>query len=349
MSEIRAVHYINQFFAGIGGEEKADIEPEMREGAVGPGIALDSAFNGEAKIVASVICGDNYFNERTDDAAGKILEMIKNFQPDVFIAGPAFNAGRFGMACGGICKAVKAELNIPVISAMYPENPGADVYKKDVMIIITGASSAGMRKTAPLLADMAVRLARGDTIGDAETEGFIPGGDRKNVFLEKTGAKRAVEMLVKKIQGEPYKTEYPMPDFDRVPPAQALKDLKHAKIALVTSGGIVPKGNPDRIESSSASGFGKYDIGNIMDLTEEDYETVHGGYDPSYANRDADRVLPLDVLRDIEKEGLIGEINRYYYATVGNGTSVANSKAYAANIARDLLADGVKAVILTST
>ena len=30
---IRVVHYINQFFAGIGGEEKADIKPEVRDGA----------------------------------------------------------------------------------------------------------------------------------------------------------------------------------------------------------------------------------------------------------------------------------------------------------------------------
>ncbi len=28
MSKIRVVHYINNFFAGIGGEEKADIPPE---------------------------------------------------------------------------------------------------------------------------------------------------------------------------------------------------------------------------------------------------------------------------------------------------------------------------------
>ncbi|MDG2830106.1 glycine/sarcosine/betaine reductase selenoprotein B family protein, partial [Vibrio parahaemolyticus] len=28
MGKIRIVHYLNQFFAGIGGEEKADYEPE---------------------------------------------------------------------------------------------------------------------------------------------------------------------------------------------------------------------------------------------------------------------------------------------------------------------------------
>ncbi len=35
MSKLRIVHYINQFFANIGGEEKADYQPELREGIVG--------------------------------------------------------------------------------------------------------------------------------------------------------------------------------------------------------------------------------------------------------------------------------------------------------------------------
>jgi betaine reductase len=34
------VHFLNQFFGGIGGEEKAYIGPEVREGAVGPAKAL---------------------------------------------------------------------------------------------------------------------------------------------------------------------------------------------------------------------------------------------------------------------------------------------------------------------
>ena len=52
-------------------------------------------------------------------------------------------------------------------------------------------------------------------------------------------------MMIKKLRGEPYVTELPMPVFDRVKPAPAVKDMAHARIALITSGGIVPQGNPD--------------------------------------------------------------------------------------------------------
>ena len=78
----------------------------------------------------------------------------------------------------------------------------------------------------------------------------------------------------------------------------------------------MPKGNPDHIESSNATHYGKYDIEGVMDLTSEGYATAHGGYDPVYANADADRVLPVDVLREFEKEGKIGSLHRYFYTTV---------------------------------
>jgi len=349
MSKLRVVHYINQFYGGVGGEEQADYKPELREGAVGPGIALKQQFGDEADIIATVVCGDSYFNENVDKALEQILPMIEKHKPDVFVAGPAFNAGRYGMACGTVCKAVAEKLNIPVATAMYEENPGVDSFGKDIYILQAGNSAADMKKTAPKLALFALKLGKKEEIGKAGEEGYFSRGIRKNVFVEERGSKRAVDMLIKKIKGEKFETEYPMPKFDNVVPSPAIKDMAKAKIALVTSGGICPKNNPDKIESSSASKFGKYSIEGINDLTEESHETAHGGYDPVYANKDADRVLPVDVLRDLEKEGVIGALHKYFYATVGNGTSVANSKAYANKIAGELISDGVQAVILTST
>ena len=52
---LRVVHYINQFYGGIGGEEKADVKPELREGAVGPGLAINGALGDKGEIVATVI------------------------------------------------------------------------------------------------------------------------------------------------------------------------------------------------------------------------------------------------------------------------------------------------------
>ena len=119
MSKIRVVHYINQFFANIGGEEKADYPAELRVGeVVGPGLALAQKFGDEAEIVATIVCGDSYFNENLEKAKAEILEMVKGQSADLFIAGPAFNAGRYGVACGTVCDMIKEELGIPVVMAI---------------------------------------------------------------------------------------------------------------------------------------------------------------------------------------------------------------------------------------
>ena len=344
----RVVHYINQFFAQIGGEEMAHVAPELREGFVGPGMALSQAWKGEAEIVKTVVCGDSYFAEHEKEAKAQILEWVKAEKPDMFIAGPAFNAGRYGYACANICAAVQEELGIPVLTGMYEENPGADL-KNKVLMVATANSAAGMRKAAPVMAKLALKIMKGEKLGASCEEGYMPNGIRVNFFEKERGAKRAVDMLVKKLNGKPFVTEYPMPSFDRVAPNKAIKDLSKATIALCTSGGIVPKGNPDHIESSSASHYGEYNIAGVMDLTEETYETAHGGYDPVYANEDADRVLPVDVMREFEREGVIGKLHDYFYTTVGNGTAVASAKAFAAEYAQKLLSAGVDAVIMTST
>ena len=345
----KIVQYINQFFAQIGGEEKADIRPELREGVVGPGLALQAAFGDKATIAATIICGDSYFNENVEEAKKTILEMVKSQSPDLFIAGPAFNAGRYGVACATIAEAVQTELGIPVLTGMYIENPGADMYKDKILIVSTKNSAAGMRDAVSKMAPLALKLINGEKIGASAEEGYIPNGIRKNFFEKERGSTRAIKMLLAKLADKPFTTEYPMPVFDRVPPNPPVKDLSKATIALVTSGGIVPKGNPDHIESSSASKYGKYDIEGVMDLTADTYETAHGGYDPVYANEDPNRVLPVDVMRELEREGVIGKLYDYYYATVGNGTAVASAKAFAAEYAQKLLSAGVDAVIMTST
>ena len=342
---LKAVHYINQFYAGIGGEDKADTPPEKRAGVVGPGMALNGALAGVAEILGTVICGDSYFNENLESASAAVLEMIKSYQPDVVIAGPAFNAGRYGMACGTVAKLVEENLHIPVVTGMFEENPGVDLFKRYAYVIPTGNSATSMRQAIPAMANLVKQIAAGGEI----TEPYMPKGLRHNYFAAERGSKRAVDMLVKKIKGEEFVTEYPMPVFDRVDPQPAVADIKKARIALVSSGGPVPKGNPDHIESSSASKYGRYSLKDITDLSPENGETAHGGYDPVYANEDLDRVLPVDVVKELVTAGEIGSLHDYWYATVGNGTAVASAKKFAAEIATQLIDDHVDAVILTST
>ncbi len=344
----KVIHYINQFFAGIGGEDKADIAPSVVEGVKCPGMALKAAFKGEAEIVATIICGDSYFAENMDSAAEYVLEQVKKYGADGFVAGPAFNAGRYGTACGAVCKEVGEKLGIPTVSAMYIENPGVDLYKKYTYIVSAADSARGMGKAVPAMAKIILAQMKGEAIGTPKEAGYIERGVRVNKMYETVGAERAVQMLIKKLKGEEFETEYKMPVFDRVEPRPAVLDLSKATIAIVTSGGIVPFGNPDHIAASSAQNYGEYCIAGVTDLKQGEYQTAHGGYDQTYANADPDRVLPVDVMRKLEAEHKIGKLYDYYYATVGNGTGVANAKRFGTEIGQKLHGK-VDAVILTST
>ncbi len=346
----KAVLYINQFFAGIGGEEKADYAPELREGIVGPGIALDSALDG-IEITHTVICGDNYMGSFEKEAVEEILVLLKNIEFDLFFAGPAFQAGRYGVACGVICKAVKETFGVPVFSSMHEENPGVEMFRKFFPIFIGGRSAAAMRNDTKRMGNYASRFMKGETMGWAEQEGSFGRGIRRQLWLDPpvSAAKRAVDMLLAKIAGEAYKTELPIPARNKVPVAPAIRNLKEATVAIVTTGGIVPVDNPDKIQSASATRWGSYDISVIDRLVAGEYKTIHAGFDPTAADADPNVIVPLDVMKEIEREGIFKKLYPRFFATVGTGTTQAEADRMGREITEELKRDHVDGVLLVST
>src|SRR5262245_6874607 len=192
MTGPRVVHYVNQFFGGVGGEDAAGVAPSARDGAVGPGRLLQQRLGAEAEVVGTVVGGDVYMAERPDEAAAEALRLIEPYRPDVVVAGPAFDAGRYGVACGAVCRAVQRGLGRPAVTAMAPANPAAALYR-DVYVVPTGSSAADMAAAVPPLARLALKLARGEELGAAEDEGYLPRGRRRRAIRAQSGAVRAVD------------------------------------------------------------------------------------------------------------------------------------------------------------
>ncbi len=239
---MRAVYYLNQFFGQIGGEEAADHPTEIQRGAVGAAGAFQKRFSEEELEVAfTIICGDNYFAEHTEEVLEEVRQFLEKEKPDLLIAGPAFNAGRYGMACGNMLKLAQQHLGIPAVSAMYEENPGMEMFRLYGYIFPSGPNARDMRKTMKKIGDFVEKLVKDCEIGSPKEEGYFPRGIRKMVWKEKSGAVRAVDMMLKKVRKEPFETELPMPKFDRIVPSPAIRNLSKARIAVMTSGGIVRK------------------------------------------------------------------------------------------------------------
>lgn len=351
LAVLKAVHYINQFYAGIGGETMADTGLGVLDKKKGPAIGLEKLWNGEMEVVKIIFCGDNFINndDNYNNIIPEIIEIINSVKPDVFIAGPAFNAGRYGAACAKLCDCVRRKLGIPSVTAMWHENPAADIYVKENYIISVSETAAGMSKSLVKLAKFALKLAKKEPIGPSKFEGYLRTGRRYNEYNEKTGAERVVDILLNKLNNKPYVTEIPLRGFESVAPAPKVTKLEESVIALVTTGGLVPMGNPDKIKQAFAVNYGRYDIQGVNLLNKGIYESIHGGYDTTYATNDPHRLVPLDGMRILEKNGIIGGVYKYFFTTCGVGTNIKSSKNMGIKIATELKNAGVSAAIITST
>jgi len=353
--KLRVVHYLNQFFGQIGGEEKATTGFMVKEGPVGPGLALQKELGDRAEIVATVICGDDYFAVNPEKHAEEGLKLVASHQPDLFFAGPAFAAGRYSIACGAMCKAVGIELGIPVITGMHEEVPGMELYRKYAFICKAPNIARGMPEVVRNMARLAFRLLSGEKEMRLLTRENLPKPEEYNYFsrnllrneyCEKSIAERSVEKLVAKLQGKPFESEVTPPKFERVTPPAPIKDLSKCEIALISDGGLVPKGNPDGLARRSNLRWGAYDIEALW----REYEVTHAGYFNDHVLERPDRLVPVDVMKDMVKEGKIGKLHRTFFSTSGCTTVSKRCGEMGEEMGAEIKKRGtIAGAILTST
>ncbi|MDD2427850.1 MAG: glycine/betaine/sarcosine/D-proline family reductase selenoprotein B, partial [Eubacteriales bacterium] len=218
----------------------------------------------EAEIVGTFVCGDNYFAENIEKTLDEILAKVQEVSPDIVFLGPAFNAGRYGISCGNIASAISNQLGIPTVTGMYPENPAADIFRKDTYIVETKISAADMRRVVPKMTSLGLRLLKGEAIGSAATEGYIKRDIILNEQQEQKASTRAIEMAMARLRGEDFVTELSPPVYDVVDSPPPIKDLRNARIALVTDGGLIPEHNPDKLKPNGSETWGQYNIDQLL-------------------------------------------------------------------------------------
>ena len=348
MSALRVAHYLNQFFGRIGAEEAGDHPFTVKDGLVGPGAGLQKELGDAGTVVATLICGDNRAATDLEAFGAEVEKALRACKADVLVAGPGFNAGRYGLACGEAC-ARAAAMGIPAVTALNIENPGVELYRKKTYILPTTNTALGMNETLGRLARFAVRIGRHETIGSPAVEGFYGKGVHHTAFLERPAAERALDMLLARMTGAKFQTELVLPPVDHVPPAAPVADIAKARLAIVTTGGIVPKGNPDGLKQSNSTEWRTYSIEGLDGLEAGKYESIHSGYDASAANANPNYVVPLDALRELEKSHAFGALYPKYIVTTGVGTAVVEARRMGREIAAELRTQGVDGVILTAT
>lgn len=348
---MKILHYLNQFFAGIGGEDKAGQEFLFLPKAVGPGVVLCDLLKNHEVECATVACGDNYFHEHEEAVLASLTEVMTQFAPDLFVAGPAFHAGRYGLACAKTASFVRERWNIPAVTGLYEENPGTREIGRHVFVIQTSSSAASMQTTLKRFADLSALLLKKDfeNVERFKEEYCLRIPRRFTVQAAAPDSVRAVNMLLAKLRGVAFESEIPRIELAPHPIPAAIQDLSHATLAIVTEGGLVPKGNPDRLESSRGTKYFKYSIKEHDDLKPGEFEAMHTGYDTSTVNADPDRLIPVDAMRRLERAGNFGRLHDYYYVTTGTGAMPAKMQELGVGIAEELSSSGVNGVVLTAT
>lgn len=69
---MKAIHYINQFFGQVGGEDAADSKPLFNEKPIGCSLMLDGLMP-DIEVTNTIVCGDNYITNHTDEALAEIF------------------------------------------------------------------------------------------------------------------------------------------------------------------------------------------------------------------------------------------------------------------------------------
>jgi len=347
------MHYLNQFFAGIGAEEKADVPLGFREGAAGPGKRLQALFGDSAKIVVTTYCGDNYFAEHIDEVLQKILQVAKEQNVELVVAGPAIAAGRFGFACVEVCHFLSTSADLYCVTGMHTENPGVDGYKqykdRKVFLLPTADAITGMEDALSRMAQFVLKLAAGASIGAASEEGYIPRGIRLDAEVGESGAERGIAMLLDRLAGRAFDTEIPIEIPEEVPIAPPVANIRDACIAIVSTGGVHPAGNPYGFKIYRNTQFKKYSIDKLNNMKDGEWEVVHGGYNAMFMNENPNYGVPLDACREVEREGAFRKLYPYFYGTTGVEGLASAMRDIGKDIVVDMKAEGVDAALLVST
>jgi D-proline reductase (dithiol) PrdB len=134
---------------------------------------------------------------------------------------------------------------------------------------------------------------------------------------------------------------------DPVPFARPAKPLNESKVAIVSTAGLVLPSQPpfdDRVRGGDWS-FREIpsdaDAATLLDTHRSDT------YDHRGVQADPNLAFPIDRIRELEQDGVIGAVNHRHFSFMGSITAPGRLMAQSAPVVADALAaDGVDAVLL---
>lgn len=169
---VKVLLVLNHVQAGMGSDENADLPPAGKKSIIGPGKMMEPYFKEmDGEIVATLYCGDLYYQNNEEEVKKKFVAMAKKLSPDVVVCGPALHYPNFGEMAGGLAEEINNKSDIPAFAAMSLENPATEKYKDKVIVVKTPKKGGiGLNQSIENICKMAVKLAEKENVEDLKRE-----------------------------------------------------------------------------------------------------------------------------------------------------------------------------------
>lgn len=139
----KIVMILDQIQSGVGGKEKSNLSLSGKTLPLGPGIMMEPFLN-DSKIIATLFCGDEFFTNNIELVVNKIIEKVKQINPDVVVCGPSYDYENFSIMCALLAHRINANTSIPAFAAMSEENNDVINKYKDIICIVKTPKKGGV-------------------------------------------------------------------------------------------------------------------------------------------------------------------------------------------------------------
>jgi glycine/sarcosine/betaine reductase selenoprotein B len=210
--------------------------------------------------------------------------------------------------------------------------------------------------------DLLFKVLGGRNLGDGDVAEFFRGlleilGDAFDTGNYATVYEYCVRWQVKGYM--PREGAPPQFQYDTAPWAPLAKPLNQARLALISTGGVFVEGHDPLGPTGPTQDEAVLRIQEFLrgapalasiprDTPASRLRVRHPGYDIRGTLRDHNVVFPLDHLKALEAEGLIGELAEEAYSFVGATSQVRLLKEHAPRWAGHLKDHGVNAALLVA-
>lgn len=136
---MKIIMIYDQIQSGAGIKDDHMLPLGATKDTVGPAVMMEPYLKKtDGRIIASLYCGDGFFEADPDEVSRKLCAMVNKLKPDVVMCGPALNYLGYGKMAARVADDVIKTTGIPALVAMSKENEETiAAYKDKIHIVVT--------------------------------------------------------------------------------------------------------------------------------------------------------------------------------------------------------------------